>query len=169
MATSPIGTAERMAHRFHRCPPFRHQNLGRPCGTWNPCGFNPALKCRAIVIASPGDGQTRVRPSSGRAGQSGPGPAMRWPPAFCPGPCVWPDLAVSHHADGQRGRDGALRRPLARAFVSPAGRLLKNSAGQKRESASGDIAAQCPYQSAVRRGIFVEPKTKIIFSPVGAA
>jgi hypothetical protein len=37
------------------------------------CGINPALKCRAIVIASLGDGQTRVRPNSGRAGQSGSG------------------------------------------------------------------------------------------------
>ena len=48
------------------------------------CGFNPALKCRAIVITSPCDGQTRTRPNSGRAGQSAPGPALRWPPAKLP-------------------------------------------------------------------------------------
>jgi hypothetical protein len=33
---SPAGTAE----------------LGRPAGTWNVCGIIPALKCRAIIIAS---------------------------------------------------------------------------------------------------------------------
>jgi hypothetical protein len=59
----------------------------------------------------------------------------------------------------------AVRRPA----LSCPRRAGRNSAGQQRESASGDIAAQCPYQSAVRRGIFVEPQTKIIFSPVGAA
>ena len=30
--------------------------------------------------------------------KSGPGPAMRWPLAFCPGPCVRPGLAVSHQS-----------------------------------------------------------------------
>jgi len=45
----------------------------------------------------------------------------------------------------ENGRDGALRRPPARAFPSPAGRLFKASAGRKLGSASGDIAAQCPY------------------------
>jgi len=39
-------------------------------------------------------------------------------------PSRWPFPA------SRRGRDGALRRPPARAFLSPAGRLLKHSAGQ---------------------------------------
>jgi hypothetical protein len=59
-------------------------------------------------------------------------------------PSRWPFSA------SRRGRDGALRRPPARAFLSPAGG--RNSAGQKRESASGDIAAQCPYPKRQRAG-----------------
>ena len=62
------------------------------------------------------------RPNSGRAGQSGPGPAMRWPLAFCPGPCVRPDLAFvpTGHPDNspafQRRGAGTWRRV-------PSGRL----------------------------------------------
>jgi hypothetical protein len=50
---SPTGTAERTAHDFRQCPSFCFENPGRLCGTWNVCGFNPALKCRAIVIRRP--------------------------------------------------------------------------------------------------------------------
>jgi hypothetical protein len=39
-------------------PPFHPANLGRPSGTYVDFTANPALKCRAIVIASLRDGQT---------------------------------------------------------------------------------------------------------------
>jgi hypothetical protein len=99
------------------------------------------------------------------------------PPQTANGRC-W-RTATNWDIAGERARPGcrfrrravvgmarcAVRRPA----LSCPRRAGRNSAGQKRESASGDIAAQCPYQSAVRRGIFVESKTKTIFSPVGAA
>jgi len=57
--------------------------------------LNQAVNDLALLQAV---GQSRLHPpSSGRAGQSGPGPARRWLLAFCPGPCARPDLAVSHH------------------------------------------------------------------------
>lgn len=45
-------------------------------------------------------------------------------------------------------------------------RAGRNSAGQQRERASGDIAAQCPYPSAVRRGLFIEIETNKFSSSV---
>ena len=86
------GTAESFANTGHSFV---------PAGTWL-VGLNadPAINGWAIVRRSCPDNCVCARPSSGRAGQSGPGPAMRWPLAFCPGPCVRPDLAVSHHAAG---------------------------------------------------------------------
>ena len=64
-------------------------------------------------------------------------------------PAVWRGRAT-RQAGGRPGfgRDGALRHPSARAFLSPAGR--QKFRWPKRESASGDIAAQCPYQNVVR-------------------
>jgi len=47
------------------------------------------------------------RPNSGRAGQSGPGPAMRWPLAFCPGPCVRPVFAATLQKLFMQRRQGA--------------------------------------------------------------
>jgi len=46
------------------------------------------------------------------------------------------------------GRDGAPRRPLSGASPSSAGQPPEPLA-EKRGSASGDIAAQCPYQNQV--------------------
>ena len=80
---------------------------------------------------------------------------------------------------GERARPGSRFRPRAvvgmarcavrRPALSCPRRAGRNSAGQKRERASGDIAAQCPYQSAVRRGIFVEYGIIKFSSSVGAA
>jgi len=54
---------------------------------------------------------------------------------------------------GQSGRDGAPRRPLAGAFPSAAGQPC--SAGQSGDCASGDIAAQLslppPQAVAIRK------------------
>ena len=57
VGTSPTGTAERTT-MFPPCPSISSANLNRPSGTWNLGGLNPALKCRAVVIASLCDGQT---------------------------------------------------------------------------------------------------------------
>jgi len=93
MATSPTETAERMAHRSAVAHHWFHQKIRSSLRARMFCGINPALKCRAIVIASLGDGQTRVRPNS--AGRPiRPGPAIAWPLAFCPGPCVRPVFAA---------------------------------------------------------------------------
>jgi len=43
---------------------FQIENPGRPSGTWIACGLNPALKCRAIVIASLRDCQHANYPKS---------------------------------------------------------------------------------------------------------
>jgi hypothetical protein len=47
-----------MAHDFRR---HHFEHSGRPSGTGNLCGLNPALKCRAIVTTSLCDGE-RDRP-----------------------------------------------------------------------------------------------------------
>jgi hypothetical protein len=56
--TSPAGTAERTARGFHIGHHFDLQTSVVPSGLGNIYGFNPALKCRAIVIASLRDCQT---------------------------------------------------------------------------------------------------------------
>jgi hypothetical protein len=66
--------------------------------------------------------------------------------------CLWPGLwrrpvfADSYQAHGQRGREGALRRPLSGAFPPAAGQPPR-AAGQREDCASGDSAARCPYHS----------------------
>jgi len=46
-----------MAHDFRR---HHFEHSGRPSGTGNLCGLNPALKCRAIVTTSLCDGERDV-------------------------------------------------------------------------------------------------------------
>ena len=80
------------------------------------------------------------------------------PPQTAIGRCLHTD--INWDIAGERARPGcrfrcravvgmarcAVRRPA----LSCPRRAGRNSAGQKRESASGDIAAQCPYPSRVR-------------------
>jgi hypothetical protein len=59
-----------------------------PAGTsLNGLDDDPAINGWAIVRGSRHVNRVCARFNSGRAGQSGPGPALRWPLAFCPGPC----------------------------------------------------------------------------------
>jgi len=99
------------------------------------------------------------------------------PPQTAIGRCLrtatnW-DLAGERARPGGRFRHravvGMARCAVRLPALSCPRRAGGNSAGQKRESASGDIAAQCPYQSAVRRGIFVEIGMIKFSSSVGAA
>jgi hypothetical protein len=60
--TSPAGTAERTPQCSDHVPPFHPANLFRPAGTCIDFTTNPALKCRAIVIASLRDGQMPFAP-----------------------------------------------------------------------------------------------------------
>jgi hypothetical protein len=69
--------------------------------------------------------------------------------------CHWPhgwDIAGERARPGGRFRRRAMVGMARCAVRLPAlscpRRAGRNSAGQQRESASGDIAAQCPYQSA---------------------
>jgi len=52
ISTSPVGTAERTPQCSDHVPLFHLANLCRPSGTCIDFTANPALKCRAIVIAS---------------------------------------------------------------------------------------------------------------------
>jgi hypothetical protein len=61
---SPAGTADQTAHRFHIGPCFMLDNPAVPPGLGMFCGFNPALKCRAIVITSLRDGKRQLPQSS---------------------------------------------------------------------------------------------------------
>ena len=68
-AFAPASWSAVALHRFPTPPrtivhgqSFHFENSGRPSGTWIACGFNPALKCRAMVIPSLCD-RERDRPA----------------------------------------------------------------------------------------------------------
>ena len=60
------------------------------------------------------------------------------------------ELTPSRAGFRRRAVVGMARCAVRLPALSCPRRAGRNSAGQQRESASGDIAAQCPYQNVVR-------------------